>query len=187
MRRLSLFNNVTLDGFFTDANGDMGWAHERAADDEWQAFSEQNASGGGALVFGRVTYEQMEAFWPTAQAREASPALAQRMTEMEKIVFSRTRDRASWGNTTFVNGDPAATLRTMKKEAGADLVILGSGTIASQLTAEGLIDEYKFVVNPVLLGHGRTLFDRVDKKLNLKLISTRSFRNGNLFVCYEPA
>jgi dihydrofolate reductase len=186
MRRLTMFNNVTLDGFFTDRNGTTKWAHERPQDEEWKSFSSENASGGGALVFGRITYKEMEAFWPTPEAHKMLPVVAQRMTEMPKFVFSKTLDKVTWSNTTVLKGDPATEVRRMKKEAGPDMAIMGSGTIVSQLTAQGLIDEYQFVVNPFVLGKGRTLFEGVQKKLNLKLISTRSFKNGNVFVRYEP-
>jgi dihydrofolate reductase len=183
-RRLIMFNNVTLDGFFTDHKGDMSWAHQ-SQDEEWAAFSSANASGGGALVFGRITYGEMEKFWPTPEAHKMMPVVAKRMNEMPKVVFSRTLDKVTWSNTTLVNRDPATEMRKMKKEAGPDMAIMGSGTIVSQLAAEGLIDEYKFVVNPLVLGKGRTLFEGVQKQLGLKLISTRSFNNGNVYVCYE--
>ncbi|MEO8182161.1 MAG: dihydrofolate reductase family protein [Deltaproteobacteria bacterium] len=187
MRRLTMFENVTLDGFFTDANGDMSWAHEQNQDDESKAFTSENASGGGALVFGRITYQQMEAFWPTPAAAQAMPAVARAMNEMPKLVFSKSLDRVTWKNTTLLKGDPATEMRKLKKEPGPDMVIMGSGIIVSQLAAQGLIDEYKLLVVPVVLGKGRTPFGGVEKNLKLKLTSTRSFKNGNIYACYEPA
>jgi dihydrofolate reductase len=184
MRRLIMFNNVTLDGFFTDRNGDMTWAHQRPQDEEWKAFSSENASEGGALVFGRITYQQMESFWPTPEAHKMLPVVAKRMNEMPKVVFSRTLDKVTWSNTTLVKSDPATEMRKMKKEIGPDMAIMGSGTIVSQLAAEGLIDEYKFVINPLVLGKGRTLFEGVAKRLDLKLTTSRSFSNGNVFLRY---
>lgn len=80
-----------------------------------------------------------------------------------------------------------AEIRKMKKEPGEDMVILGSGSIVSQLAQEGLIDAYQVVVNPTILGQGRTMFEGVKEKLNLKLTKTRTFGNGNVFLCYEPA
>jgi dihydrofolate reductase len=105
---------------------------------------------------------------------------------MPKVVFSRTLDHASWNNTTLLKGDPAAEMRKMKQETGEGLAILGSGSIVSQLAQEGLIDEYQVVVNPVVLGKGRTMFDGVKDKLSLKLTKTRAFGNGNVLLCYEP-
>jgi dihydrofolate reductase len=83
-----------------------------------------------------------------------------------------------------VKGDPAEEIRTMKKESGQDMVILGSGSIVSQVAQAGLIDEYQVVINPVVLGKGRTMFDGIKAKLTLKLTKTRTFANGNVLLCY---
>jgi len=138
------------------------------------------------LVFGRVTYELMAGFWPTPIAIESMPAVAAGMNSMPKVVFSRTLDQASWNNMTLVKGDPAAEMRKMKREPGEGMAILGSGSVVSQMAQEGLIDEYQIVVNPVVLGKGRTMFDGVREKLRLKLTKTRAFGNGNVLLCYEP-
>jgi dihydrofolate reductase len=129
----------------------------------------------------------MAGFWPTAEAMKSMPVVAERMNALPKVVFSRTLDQASWNNTKLVKSDMVAAIRKMKKEPGNDMVIMGSGSIVSQLTQQGLIDEYEVVVNPLVLGRGRTMFEGVKEKLNLKLIKTRSFSNGNVFLCYEPA
>jgi dihydrofolate reductase len=179
-----VFNSITLDGYFTDKNGGMSWAH-RNDDPEWNEFVEENASCGGVLVFGRITYELMNSFWPTPMALNAFPAVAERMNNLPKIVFSRTLDHASWNNTSLLKGDLAAEMRKMKNAPGEDMVILGSGSIVSQLAREGLIDEYQFVVNPIVLGEGRTMFEGIKEKLTMKPTKTRSFNNGNVFLCYE--
>lgn len=184
MRKLIVFNNVTLDGFFTDMKGDMSWAHKEDA--EWNAFVADNANAGGLLLFGRITYELMVGYWPTPHAIKDYPTVAERMNNLPKVVFSRTLDKVSWNNTKLVKGDMAAEIRKMKKEPGKDMVILGSGSIVSQLAQEGLIDEYQIVVNPVVLGKGRTMFDGFKEKLTLKLTKTRTFGNGNVLLCYEP-
>ncbi len=186
MRKLIVFNHVSLDGYFVDMNGDMSWAKADHQDAEWDAFVAGNASGGGVLVFGRVTYEMMASFWPTPFAIESMPVVAEGMNNMPKIVFSQTLKQASWNNTKLVKGDLAAEMRKMKKESGKDLVILGSGSIVAQLAPEGLIDEYQIVVNPIVLGKGRTMFDGVKEKLALKLTKTRAFGNGNVLLSYEP-
>src|SRR5215510_1095573 len=186
MRKLIVFNHISLDGYFVDSSGDMRWAKADHQDAEWDAFVAGNASGGGVLVFGRITYEMMASFWPTPFAIENMPAIAEGMNRMPKVVFSRTLDQASWNNTTLVKGDLAAEISKMKQEPGEGLAILGSGSIVSQLAQVGLIDEYQIVVNPVVLGKGRTLFESVKEKLSLKLIKTRAFRNGNVLLGYEP-
>lgn len=183
MRRISVFNNVSLDGFFTDAKNDMSWAHKH--DEEWNAFASGNASGQGELLFGRVTYDMMAAFWPTPQAAQMLPHVAAGMNAMRKYVVSRTLDRAAWQNTTLVKGDLVAEATRLKEQPGPDLVILGSGSIVSQLTAAGLIDEYQIVLNPIVLGRGRTLFATVDRTLPLTLTKTRAFKNGNVVLWYE--
>jgi dihydrofolate reductase len=183
MRKLHVFDNVSLDGFFVDAQGDMTWAHR--PDEEWNAFASSNASGDGELLFGRVTYEMMAAFWPTPQAAQRLPAVAAGMNAMRKFVFSRMLDTVSWQNTTLLKGDLASEVRQLKRQPGPDIVILGSGSIVSQLTAAGLIDEYQIVVNPIVLGTGRTLFESVRARVSLKLTKVRSFQNGNLVLWYD--
>ena len=186
MRKLIIFNHVSLDGYFTDANGDMSFARNEVQDAEWDAFVAGNASGGGTLVFGRITYELMVSFWPTPAAAESMPDVAERMNNLPKVVFSRTLEDVSWNNTKLVKDDMTGEIRRMKKGAGDDMVIFGSGTIISQLAQEGLIDEYQIVVDPTALGNGRTMFDGIKEKLTLKLKNTRTFSNGNVLLCYEP-
>jgi dihydrofolate reductase len=187
MRKLIVFNHVSLDGFFVDARNEMSWAKTAAPDEEWNAFVAENASGGGVLVFGRVTYDMMASFWPTPVATQHMPVVADRMNNLPKVVFSRTLKQASWNNTTLMKGDPAAEMRKLKKATGDGLAIMGSGSIVSRLTeAGGLIDEYQIVVNPIVLGKGRTLFEGVTKKVPLRLTQSRAFRNGNVLLCYQP-
>jgi dihydrofolate reductase len=187
MRKLIVFNHVTLDGCFADANGRMDWARADHNDEEWKAFVAGNAGGNGPLLLGRVTYELMTRYWPTPLAKQHDPAIAERMNDLQKIVFSRTLDQAAWSHTKLVKGDLAAEVRKMKDEPGDGMTILGSGSIVSQLAQEGLIDEYQVVLNPVVLGKGRTMFDGLKEKLALKLVKSRAFGNGNLWLCYEPA
>jgi dihydrofolate reductase len=169
----------------TGKNGDLGWA-KGYTDAEFNAFVADNAKSGGMLVLGRITYELMTSYWPTPQARKNDPVVAERMNNLPKVVFSRTMDQASWSNTKLVKGDIAAEIRRMKGDPGKDMTILGSGSIVSQLTREGLIDEYRMVVNPVVLGEGRTMFDGLKESLRLKLTKTRTFGNGSVFLCHEP-
>ena len=184
MRSLVVFNSVTLDGYFAGKDGDLSWAHKD--DPEWNAFVAENASGDGTLLFGRVTYEMMVSFWPTPNATKAFPAVAAGMNSRPKMVFSRTMDKASWNNTKVMKGDLAAEIRKLKKQAGPPMTILGSGSIVSQLAQAGLIDEYTFSLNPVVLGEGRTMFDGMKEKLALRRTKSRTFGNGNVVLSYEP-
>jgi dihydrofolate reductase len=186
MRKLFVFNQVSADGYIADANGDMSWAH-RNWDPEWNAFMAENASSGGVLLFGRITYDLMKSYWPTPQAMESMPALAERMNNLEKVVFSRTLDKPSWNNTKLVKGEIVGSVRKMKQERGDDLVILGSGSIVSQLAQAGLVDEFQIAMIPVVLGKGKTMFENVGKMLPLKLTKTRAFSSGNVLLHYQPA
>jgi len=186
MRKLIVFNHLSLDGFFTDSNGNMNFAQNPIPDAEWTAFVAGNAGSGGMLVFGRVTYDLMASFWPTPMAAEQMPDVAERMNNLPKVVFSRTMKEASWQNTKLVKDDLTGEIRKMKNEDGEEMVIFGSGMIVSQLAQAGLVDEYQFIIDPVVLGKGRTMFDGVEEKFTLKLKSSRTFANGNVLLCYEP-
>ena len=184
MRKLVVFNSVSLDGYFTDHRGDMSWAHKQ--DEEWNDFVTDNASGGGELLFGRVTYDMMNRFWPTPIAAEQFPVVAEQMNKLPKVVFSRSIKEATWNNTRLFSDDLVKNIKKLKDEKGDGMVIMGSGNIIAQLAPHGLIDEYQMAVVPVVLGSGRTMFEGVEDKLNLKLTKTRAFKNGNVFSCYEP-
>jgi dihydrofolate reductase len=184
MRKLMVFNSMSLDGFIADGEGDMSWAHKQ--DEEWNSFVAGNASGEGVLVFGRRTYDMMAGYWPTAMAAQNSPVVAKRMNELQKIVFSRTMLEASWQNTTLVKGELAREMKRLKEQPGAGLVILGSASIVAQLSDARLIDEYQIAMNPIVLGGGKSMFDGIREKLPLKLTRSRSFQNGNLFLTYQP-
>lgn len=185
MRRLTVFNSISLDGYFVDSNGDMSWAHQ--SDDEWVKFSADNASGGGELLFGRITYEMMEAFWPTEAAHQSNPVVAEQMTSLPKVVFSRTLSGVSWDNNTIVNRDIEDDVRKRKAAEGPGLLVMGSGTIVSRLAQAGLIDEFQFVIVPIVLGEGRTMFEGVTKRFSVNRTSERTFKNGNVVVTYERA
>ncbi|HEY4836770.1 MAG TPA: dihydrofolate reductase family protein [Bradyrhizobium sp.] len=184
MPKLVVYNAVSLDGYFTDTNGDMSWAHKR--DTEWQAFVSENASGGGQLLFGRVTYDLMASFWPTPLAAQSNPIVVERMNSLRKFVFSTTLEKVSWNNTTLLKGDLTTEVRKLKQQPGPNIVIMGSGSIVAQLADAGLIDEYQIVLNPLVVGNGRTLFEGVKNKLPMKLAKSRAFGNGNVVLFYEP-
>jgi dihydrofolate reductase len=185
MRKVRVYETISLDGFFTDASADMSWAHRH--DPEWHAFVAGNASGDGALLFGRITYDQMAGFWPTPQAAQMMPEVAAGMNAMPKYVVSRTLRTADWQNTRVISGDLVAEVRALKAQDGPDLVVLGSGSVVSQLTEARLVDEYQLVLSPTVLGRGRTLFETVTSRLTLTLTRSRAFGNGNVVLWYQPA
>jgi len=184
MRKLIVFNLVSLDGYFTGEGGDISW---HMVDDEFQELANEAANSGSTLLFGRVTYQLMAGFWPTPEAIKTDPVVAEGMNTSEKIVFSRTLDEVQWHNTRLVKDDMLGEVRRLRQGNGKNLAVLGSGTIVAQLAAADLIDEYQILINPVVLGRGRTMFEGIDQWLNFKLIRSRVFGNGNVLLCYEPA
>jgi len=186
MQKLIVFNNVSLDGYFVDGHGEMSWAHGARESAEWREFTDQNATGGGVFLFGRVTYDLMKSFWPTEQAARTYPVVAERMNNGLKIVFSRTLDSVAWNNTKLVKRELVAEVGRMKQESGPGMVILGSGSIVAQLAPVGLIDEYQIALVPMVLGRGRTMFEGIREKLALQLLKSRTFDNGSVFLRYRP-
>jgi len=185
MRKLVVFNSMSLDGFIADNNGDMAWAHRQ--DEEWNSFVAGNASGEGVLLFGPKTYDMMAGYWPTPTATQNSPAVAKRMNELHKIVFSRAMEKAIWQNTTRLRGELTADVKRLRQQTGPDLVILGRASIVAQLSNARLIDEYQIALCPIILGDGKSMFARTQEKLALRLASPCSFQNGNVFLTYHPA
>lgn len=183
MRKLTVFNLMTLDGYIAGENGDISWHN---VDEEFQELANAASNSGNTLLFGRVTYELMAGFWPTAEAMRTDPIVAAGMNRSEKIVFSRTMNKADWNNAKLVKDDMLGEVGRLKQGSGKDLTVLGSGSIVSQLAQAGLIDEYDILLNPVVIGKGRTMFEGMTKKLALKLIETRRFGNGNMLLKYEP-
>jgi dihydrofolate reductase len=186
MGRLVVFEQISLDGYFKDQNDDMSWAKQGAPDEELMSFTERNAQQGGILVFGRLTYDLMASFWPTAQAKAAMPVVAAGMNERTKVVFSRTMKEAAWNNTRVINGDLLSEIKKLKEESGPGVAILGSGSLVAQLAPHRVIDEYQVIVNPIALGAGKTMFDGIKEQLHLRLVKSKVFKNGKVFLSYEP-
>lgn len=182
---ISSFISLSLDGCYADADGDMSWAHNQ--DPEQQAFTNANAKGGGALVFGRTTYDMMAGFWPSPAAAQMMPEVARQMNALPKFVFSRSLKSAGWNNTS-IRSDLIADIKQMKSASGPDMAILGSGSIVAQLIEAGLLDELQIMLVPLTLGGGKKLFDPVKRQVAWKTVETRSFKaSGNTFIRYQPA
>jgi dihydrofolate reductase len=184
MRKLGIFNFLSLDGYYKGPNADINW-HKHG--EEEGKFSEEGAQSESILVFGRVTYEMMAGYWPTPMALANMPVVADGMNKAEKIVFSRTLKTAEWNNTRIISGDIVEAMKQLKQTPGKDLTILGSGSIVSQFAEAGLIDQYQLMVDPVAIGEGTSIFKGIKHPLNLKLTSTRTFKSGVVLLCYEPA
>ncbi len=183
MSKLVLFNLMTLDGFFAGPNGEIDWHN---VDAEFNDFAVEQLDTAGGLIFGRVTYQMMASYWPTPEALASDPQVAGKMNEMPKYVFSKTLDRADWNNTRLVTGDATEEAARLKAQPGRDIFIFGSAGLASTFTRAGLIDEYRVIVNPLILGKGQPLFKDVNRQLDLSLLNVRAFRNGNVLLYYAP-
>jgi dihydrofolate reductase len=183
VRKVIMFNMVTLDGYFEGPNHDINW---HRVDEEFNDFSIEQINTADSILFGRVTYQLMESYWPTPDALVNDPEITVTMNAIPKYVFSRTLDQASWSNTTLIKGDAIEAVVKLKQQAGKDILLFGSADFAADLTAHRLIDEYRLIVNPIVLGSGTPLFKEVKDQLNLKLLKSRVFGNGNILLHYQP-
>jgi len=182
VRKLILFNMTTLDCFFADANGAIDW---HVVDEEFHAFGFQQLDAADTLLFGRLTYQLMASYWPTEAAIKRDPLIAAKMNQTAKIVFSRTLDRVEWASSRLVKEKAAEEVARLKQQPGKDMLILGSANLAATLTQNRLIDEYRMMVVPIVLGSGRPLFQGVEGRLPMRLLNTRAFRSGNVLLAYQ--
>ncbi len=184
MRKVYLFNMVTLDGYF---EGPKKWEIDwHNVDEEFNEFAIDQLNKTDAIMFGRVTYEGMAGYWPTPRAIENDPVIAARMNSIPKVVFSKTLRKAVWSNTRLVRDDLDGEIIRMKQEKGNDIAVFGSADLASTLVRKGLIDEYRLIVNPVILGNGSPLFKDPRQKQHLHLLRSRTFKSGNVLLVYAP-
>ncbi|MBI1766870.1 MAG: dihydrofolate reductase [Bacteroidetes bacterium] len=183
MGKLNVFNFITLNGYFQGPSGDITWHRHGVEESKYAAKRLKSKS---ILLFGRVTYEMMESYWPTPIALKNSPEVAEGMNASEKIVFSRTLKKAEWNNTRLVKGNIVEEMKKMKRMPGKDMTVLGSGSIVSQFAEHGLIDEFQFMVDPVALGEGTPIFKGITQKLDLKLIDVKKFKSGVVLLSYKP-
>jgi dihydrofolate reductase len=183
MGKVSVFNFVTLNGYFEGPKGDIGW-HRHGAEEN--AYAADALKSGNTLLFGRVTYEMMASYWPTPLAFKNDPTVAEGMNNADKIVFSRTLKKVEWSNTRLVKDKLAEEIEKMKQMPGKNMTVLGSGSLVTQLAQLRLIDEFQIMVDPVLLGDGTPMFKGINEKLDLKLIATKTFKSGVILLSYEP-
>ena len=182
MGKVNVFNFITLNGFYKGPAEDISWHSQGSSEENDLAI--EGLGSGGAILFGRVTYTMMASYWPTPEALRDNPEVAKGMNNAEKIVFSRTLKKPLWNNTKLMSGNLVEEIKKLKQESGKDMVILGSGSIVSQLAEYGLIDEYQFLLDPVAIGDGTPVFKGISRRLDLKLRQTKTFRNGAVLLTY---
>lgn len=187
MGKLSVFNFITLNGFYKGLSEDISWHQHGAAGSEENEFGKEGTQQENIILFGRVTYEMMKSYWPTPMAKEQDPVMAEGMNNAMKIVFSKKLKQAGWENSQVVNDDMVSYVKKLKQTATKDMIILGSGSITSQLADAGLIDQYQFMIDPVAIGSGTAIFNGIKKKLDLELTGSRIFNSGIVLLTYKPA
>jgi dihydrofolate reductase len=179
MRRLVVWNVMTLDGYFEGTSPwDLGF-HETVWGDELEGFSLEQGREIGTLLFGRRTYEGMASHWSTATG-----AIADMMNSVEKAVATRTLDEATWNNTRLLKGDAVETVRGLKAEDGKDIYVFGSADLLASLLSAGLVNEYRVCVAPVVLGDGNPLFKPRDRQVKMRLASARPLKTGGVILTY---
>jgi dihydrofolate reductase len=195
MRRIIAFNRVSADGYFSPEDGNLNWT---VPDEQLDKEATTGTFTIDAMLFGRRTYDVFESFWPKAQADESTAsdphqsgrrtpnllAMAKWINSAPKYVFSRTRKEVPWTNSRLIPELDARSVEALKSEPGKDMIVFGSGSVVSQLTELGLVDEYRFIVGPVLLGSGRSLVSGVSKTTGLELQEAKTYPSGNVMLSY---
>lgn len=183
MRKIIACEWLSLDGFFSGINGETDWFYW---DKEVEDFYKNFQQGIDTLLFGRITYDIMKAYWPTNAAASEDKSITAHMNDSRKIVYSKAGVDTNWNNTEVKQEIIPGEVIALKQEAGKNIVIYGSGSIVSQLTNLAMIDEYLLAINPLILGKGRPLFKQLEKPLHWQLIEVRSFINGLTVLRYKP-
>jgi dihydrofolate reductase len=179
MRRLVVWNVMTLDGCFEGKNPwDLAFM-QSVWGDELEAFSLEQGREIGTLLFGRRTYEGMASYWT-----KETGAVADMMNAVEKAVATRTLDKAAWNNTRLLKGEAVEAVKGLKVEAGKDIYVFGSADLLAALLSAGLVDEYRLCVAPVVLGGGNPLFKPQDSQIKMRLEKARPLRNGGVILTY---
>jgi dihydrofolate reductase len=181
MAKIILFNLVTLDGYFEADNADISWHN---VDEEFNEFAIAQMKTADTLLFGRKTYDLMQSYWRTEEAIKTDPVIAALMNSFNKIVFSKSLKKVNWNNTHLINENLLHEVRKIKNKPGKDVFIFGSADLSATLIEHHLIDEFRIMINPVILGKGTPLFKNVRKKINLQLLKTKVFGNGNVLLNY---
>jgi dihydrofolate reductase len=181
MSKLIMWNLMTLDGYFDGAeNWALDW-HQYAWGEELEKMSIEQLSVADMLLFGRVTYEGMAAYWKTAQGEVATY-----MNSLPKAVFSRTLERVDWQNTTLLKGDVKKEVEELKRKGEKNIFVFGSGDLSATLLEQGLFDEYRLCLVPVVLGSGKQLFGGALCRRRMKLLESRPLASGSVLLRYAP-
>ena len=184
MGRIVVSELISVDGVMEAPGGEPGFRHTNWVGKRHEAgmidYKFQEVLDHEALLIGRVTYESFASGWPTYRG-----PFADRMNGMPKYVVSSTLKHPAWNNTSVLQGEPMEAIRKLKWEMRGDIVVGGSRRLVNALKQHDLVDEYRLMVFPVILGSGAQLFDRTEDATDLKLVDTRSFANGAVVLTYH--
>lgn len=182
MVKIFEFNMMSLDGFFARSNGDLDWHN---VDNEFGDFAVRQLHETSRIIFGRVTYEMMACFWPFSSAKKADPVVAALMNKLPKTVVSKTLKTVLWNNSSLVQNNIKQEILKLKESSAKDIAVFGSSKLSVSMIRMGLIDELRIMVNPVVLGSGIPLFGGIEHQLDMKLVSTKPFKSGNVLLTYQ--
>lgn len=186
MRKLVLFMHASLDGFVAGPNGEMDWI---TVDDDIFEFAGQRTNESDTALYGRVTFDMMDAYWPTAADQpNASRHDFEHSTwynTVDKVVLSKTLQGKSFKNTKIITEHVAREIQLLKQTAGKEIIMFGSPSASHSLMQDNLIDEFWIFVNPILLGNGIPLFKGINQHINLRLLKTHAFASGVVCLHYE--
>lgn len=178
MRKLIAWDMISLDGFFSREDGDLDWF---VFEPEIERYIMTTQASADTVLFGRKTWASMKDYWKAAEG-----PLADRMNGIEKVVFSRQGTEPDWQNSRIVTGDVAAEVHRIKAKPGPDVFVFGSADFTSTLIREGLIDEYRIAINPVILGKGVPFFKGGEPERKLKLTEAKPLGSGVVILHYVP-
>jgi dihydrofolate reductase len=182
MSKLIFQAMITLDGFFEGPNREIDW---HIVDEEFNHYAIEMLDDAEILLFGRITYQLMESYWPAPEAISNDPVVAAKMNSLRKVVVSRSLEKADWNNSVLLKENVPAEINRLKKQAKKNLVIFGGSDLALSLIGHRLIDEFRIIINPVLLGSGKRLFQGLEERLKLVLLHSKGFKSGNTMNTYR--
>jgi dihydrofolate reductase len=183
MRKLVVSEWVTLDGVL-DADTMEQWNIPYHSDDRGE-YIKEGILASDAILLGRVTYEMLAAYWPTLRNNEYG--IADRLNSVPKYVVSSTLKKAEWNNSTIIKENVVEKITKLKQQPGQGIRITGSATLVQSLMETDLIDEYQFLVHPIIMGSGKRFFKDGMVTTRLKLVKTKTFSLGVILLCYQPA
>jgi dihydrofolate reductase len=173
--------SVSLDGYIEGSEHELDW---HLVDDDFNAYAVEMLRASDVLIMGRRTYDLMAGYWPTAEGNDTG--VKDLMNGKPKLVFSRTLEKVGWQNSRLASGTISDEVARLKQSPGDGLIPVGGSDLAASFLEEGLLDELRVILTPVLIGGGKTFVDAIKKRHPLRLLSTRAFKSGNVALIYEP-